>query len=83
MHFLKWGVAARFFSRWASIASFERGILGEPECESAGKDLFVWSFMMASAHGAGVDAFLPILMSQPMIGMTHNMTGGIHNSVCP
>jgi hypothetical protein len=39
-----------------------------------GKDLFIWSFLMASAHGAGL-MLLPILMAQPMPGMTHNMGG--------
>lgn len=39
------------------------------------RDLFVWSFLMASAHGAGL-MLLPVLMAQPMSGMTHSMTGG-------
>ena len=38
------------------------------------KDLFVWSFLMASAHGAGL-MLLPVLMAQPMSGMTHSMAG--------
>ena len=37
-----------------------------------GMDLFVWSFLMASAHGAGL-MILPILMAQPMTGMEHDM----------
>ena len=41
-----------------------------------GKDLFVWSFLMASAHGAGL-MLLPVLMAQPMSGMTHSMAGGM------
>ena len=40
------------------------------------KDLFVWSFLMSSAHGAGL-MLLPVLMAQPMSGMTHSMAGGI------
>jgi hypothetical protein len=40
-----------------------------------GRDLFVWSFLMASAHGAGL-TLLPILMAQPMPGMTHSMAAG-------
>jgi len=36
-------------------------------------DLFLWSFLMASAHGAGL-MLLPVLMSQPMSGMTHNLS---------
>jgi hypothetical protein len=38
-----------------------------------GSDLAVWSFLMASAHGAGL-MLLPILMAQPMLGMTHDST---------
>ena len=41
-----------------------------------GKDLFVWSFLMASAHGAGL-MILPVLMTQPMLGMSHSMAGGV------
>ena len=40
------------------------------------RDLFVWSFLMASAHGAGL-MLLPILMAQPMSAMTHNLAGGM------
>jgi hypothetical protein len=40
------------------------------------RDLFVWSFLMASAHGAGL-MLLPVLMAKPMSGMSHNMSGGI------
>jgi hypothetical protein len=36
------------------------------------KDLFVWSFLMASAHGAGL-MLVPVLLTQPMAGMTHTM----------
>jgi len=45
-----------------------------------GRDRFVWSFLMASAHGAGL-MLLPVLMAQPMSGMTHSMAGG--TSVIP
>jgi hypothetical protein len=75
MHLLKWGVAAilcalglyRLFR-----ASHPRGA----GMRVGRRDLFIWSFMMASAHGAGL-MLLPILMSQPMAGMTHNTAGGI------
>jgi hypothetical protein len=40
------------------------------------KDLFVWSFLMASAHGAGL-MLLPVLMARPMPGMTHKMAAGM------
>ena len=47
-----------------------------------GKDLFVWSLLMASAHGAGL-MVLPILMREPMPGMTHNMAEGINVVASP
>jgi hypothetical protein len=75
MHFLKWGVAAILFALGLYRLFRARHPRGAG-MRVSWKDLFVWSFMMASAHGAGL-MLLPILMSQPMIGMTHNMTGGI------
>jgi hypothetical protein len=36
------------------------------------RDLFFWSFLMASAHGAGL-MLMPILMAQPSSAMTHSM----------
>lgn len=38
------------------------------------KDLFLWSFLMASAHGAGL-MLVPILLAQPMLGMNHHSMG--------
>ena len=38
------------------------------------KDLFLWSFLMAAGHGAGL-MLLPVLLSQPMMGMAHTITG--------
>lgn len=75
MNILKWGVALillglgvyRLFR-----ASHPRGA----GMRVGGKDLFVWSFLMASAHGAGL-MLLPILMAQPMQGMTHSMAAGM------
>ena len=45
------------------------------------KDLFLWSFLMASGHGAGL-MVMPVLLSPQMIGMSHTMmthspTGGM------
>ena len=34
------------------------------------KDLFLWSFLMATAHGAGL-MLAPILLAQPIQGMSH------------
>ena len=36
------------------------------------RDLTVWSFLMASAHGAGL-MLAPVLMASPMQGMHHSM----------
>jgi hypothetical protein len=71
MNFLKWVVAAILFSLGVYRifrASHPKGA----GMRVGGKDLFIWSFLMASAHGAGL-MILPILMSQPMAGMEHNM----------
>src|SRR6202522_2897983 len=69
MNILKWGVASilialgiyRLFR-----ASHPRGA----GMRVGGKDLFVWSFLMASAHGAGL-MLLPGLMAKQMAGTSH------------
>ena len=79
MNILKWGVALFLFSLGVYRlvrASHPRG----GGMRVGGRDLFVWSFLMASAHGAGL-MLLPVLMAQPMSGMTHSMAGG--TSVIP
>jgi hypothetical protein len=73
MSILKWGVASILFALGLYRlfrASHPRGA----GMRVGGKDLFVWSFLMASAHGAGL-MLLPVLMAQPMPGMTHTMGG--------
>jgi hypothetical protein len=73
MSILKWGVASVLFTLGiyrVFRASHPRGA----GMRVGGKDLFVWSFLMASAHGAGL-MLLPILMAQPMSGMTHTLGG--------
>jgi hypothetical protein len=75
MLFLKWGVAAVLLA----LGLYRLFRASHPK--GAGmrvgrKDLFVWSFLMASAHGAGL-MLLPILMSQPMAA--HSMNGITHN----
>lgn len=37
------------------------------------RDLMVWSFLMASAHGAGL-MLAPVLLARPMQGMHHSMS---------
>jgi hypothetical protein len=39
-----------------------------------GRDLIVWSFLMASAHGAGL-MLIPVLWSHPTVAMHHAMFG--------
>jgi hypothetical protein len=73
MNILKWGVALFLFTLGVYRlfrASHPRGA----GMRVGGRDLFVWSFLMASAHGAGL-MLLPVLMAQPMSGMTHSMAG--------
>jgi hypothetical protein len=41
-----------------------------------GRDLLVWSFLMASAHGAGL-MLVPVLMGHPMQAMSHSMSAGV------
>ena len=75
MHLLKWAVAAVLFALGVYRlfrANHPRGA----GMRVGGKDLFVWSFLMASAHGAGL-MLLPILIARPMPGMTHNMSEGM------
>jgi hypothetical protein len=73
MNILKWGVACILFA----LGLYRLFRTSHPRgagMRVGGRDLFVWSFLMASAHGAGL-MLLPILMAQPMPGMTHTMGG--------
>ena len=79
MNILKWGVALFLFTLGV-YRLFRANHTRGTGMRVGGKDLFVWSFLMASAHGAGL-MLLPVLMAQPMSGMTHNMPGG--TSVLP
>jgi hypothetical protein len=75
MNLLKWAVASVLFTLGVYRlfrANHPRGA----GMRVGGKDLFVWSFLMASAHGAGV-MLLPILIAQPMPGMTHHRADGM------
>lgn len=73
MSVLKWSVAAILFALGAYRmlrASHPRG----SGMRVGGKDLLVWSCLMASAHGAGL-MLMPVLLSQPMLGMEQTMLG--------
>ena len=74
MSILKWSVASILFvlGLYRLVrASHPRGA----GMRVGGRDLFVWSFLMASAHGAGL-MLLPVLMARPMPGMAHNLANG-------
>jgi hypothetical protein len=47
-----------------------------------GRELFAWSFLMASAHGAGL-MILPVLMAKPLPGTTHHMAGAMTTMTPP
>jgi hypothetical protein len=51
---------------------------------ASSRDLFFWSFLMASAHGAGV-MLMPVLMAQSSSAMTHSMEhmNGLHPAGVP
>jgi len=75
MNILKWGVASILITLGFYRLFRARHPRGAGMRVGA-RDLFVWSFLMASAHGAGL-MLLPILMAQPMSAMTHNMAGAM------
>ncbi|MGA2417114.1 MAG: hypothetical protein ABSF59_21885 [Candidatus Sulfotelmatobacter sp.] len=81
LNILQWGVAGILFTLGVYRlfrASHPRGA----GMRVGGRDLFVWSFLMASAHGAGL-MLLPVLMAQPMSGMTHSMAGAMPRMPSP
>jgi hypothetical protein len=71
MNIVKWGVVLFLFTLGVYRlfrASHPRGA----GMRVGGRDLFAWSFLMASAHGAGL-MVVPVLMRSPMSSMTHAM----------
>jgi len=74
-HLLKWPVAAIILA----LGVYRMFRAGHPRgggMRVGGRDLFLWSFLMASAHGAGLMLF-PVLLSHPMAGMSHAMAGSM------
>jgi hypothetical protein len=71
MNILKWSVAAILLTLGAYRIFRARHPQG---CgmRASRKDLFVWSLLMASAHGAGL-MLIPVLLAQPMLGMAPAM----------
>ena len=70
-HLLKWLVAAIIFV----LGIFRLFRASHPRgggMRVGGRDLVIWSFLMASAHGAGL-MLIPVLWSHPMVTMHHVM----------
>jgi hypothetical protein len=80
-HLLKWPVAAIIFALGIYRlfrASHPRGA----GMRVGTRDLAVWSFLMASAHGAGL-MLIPVLLARPMAGMHHPMAGAMTGPALP
>jgi hypothetical protein len=75
MEVLKWPIAALIFTLGVYRlfrASHPRGA----GMRVGGRDLVVWSFLMASAHGAGL-MLIPVLWSRPTATMHHATSGAM------
>jgi hypothetical protein len=75
MHLLKWPIAAAVFAMgvyrlWRPTHPGGAGM------RVSGRDLVVWSFLMSSAHGAGL-MLIPVLLARPMAGMHHAMPSAL------
>jgi hypothetical protein len=79
LHVLKWPVAVIIFALGVYRLFRSRHPRGAGMRVGPG-DLVVWSFLMASAHGAGL-MLIPILLARPMLGMHHGQAGAMagHN----
>lgn len=76
-HVLKWPVAGIVFALGLYRifrASHPRGA----GMRVGGRDLFLWSFLMATAHGAGL-MLIPVLMAIPTADIHASMAGGMHS----
>ena len=81
VHALKWPIAAVILA----LGLYRLFRAGHPRgagMRVGGPDLFLWSFLMASAHGAGL-MLIPVLMSHPTIGMGHAMAGSMDAETLP
>jgi hypothetical protein len=72
---LKWTVAAIVFA-FGLYRLFRARHPRGAGMRVGGRDLFLWSFLMSSAHGAGL-MLIPVLWSSPMAGMHHGMADSI------
>jgi hypothetical protein len=81
VHSLKWPIAAIIFA--LGLYRLFRGSHPRGAGMRVGRrDLFVWSFLMASAHGAGLMLY-PVLLARPTVGMSHAMLGSINRADMP
>jgi hypothetical protein len=81
VHVLKWTVAAIIFA----LGIFRLFRASHPRgagMRVGGRDLVIWSFLMASAHGAGL-MLIPVLLSRPMVAMHHAMAGSMTENGLP
>ena len=81
IHVLKWPVAAIIFALGVYRlfrASHPRGA----GMRVGPRDLVLWSFLMASAHGAGL-MLIPVLLPHAPVGMSHLMAGAVHGETPP
>jgi hypothetical protein len=81
VHVLKWTVAAIIFA----LGIFRLFRASHPRgagMRVGGRDLVIWSFLMASAHGAGL-MLIPVLLSRPMVAMHHAMAGAMTENGLP
>jgi hypothetical protein len=75
LYVLKWSVAAIIFALGMYRlfrASHPRGA----GMRVGRRDLVIWSFLMASAHGAGL-MLIPVLWSHPTLAMHHVISGSM------
>lgn len=74
-HTLKWVIATILFA-FGIYRIFRSSHPRGAGMRVSGRDLIVWSFLMASAHGAGL-MVVPVLLARPMLGMAHNMVESV------
>ena len=77
-HILKWPVAAVIFALGV-YRLFRAGHPRNAGMRVSGRDLVLWSFLMASAHGAGL-MIMPILLGTRM-PMHHALDTSMHRGV--
>jgi hypothetical protein len=78
---LKFGVAAILFA-FGIYRIFRASHPQGAGMRVGARDLLVWSFLMASAHGAGL-MLVPVLLAQPVLGMAHPMMRSIPGGPSP